>query len=434
MKTQKTRLLLLIVLLLSSCYQAAPLPQITPTSVPATSTILPTTEPEPLPSATPVIEPTNTSLPAPTLPPDPTELAISPPGIILFIGDGMGAAHRQAAAWLTAGAEGSLVMDSLSTHGLAQTASADDPITDSAAGATAMATGHLTNNEYLGVDPDGNRLETILEMAKAQGWSVGLITTVPLAHATPAAFAVHHPDRNDYPEIAELIIAAQIDVLLGGGEDDFHAFDQAGCFPGGGHQPQDNDLVQIAAADGYTTICSREELLNLNTTGNIRLLGLFAAEEMQAPFQPSLAEMTQTALAILSQDPDGFFLMVEAGQIDWAAHDNRAKSTIQHTVDLDTAVTYGRIFALGRPETLLIVAADHETGGMSLNLDGNGSSQQDGPYHMPDGTPFWVDWQTRRHTGDAIPVTAEGPYAELLAGEYHLTRLFEVMRMVVEGE
>ncbi len=123
--------------------------------------------------------------------------------------------------------------------------------------------------------------------------------------------------------------------------------------------------------------------------------------------------------------------MVEAGQIDWAGHELDAENAMHFTVGLDTAVTMARIFTLERENTLLIVTADHETGGMSVNLDGSGSWRQDGPFTMPDGTSFWVDWQGTSHTSANTPVTAQGPHAEMLAGEYHLTHLYETMLVML---
>jgi alkaline phosphatase len=218
-----------------------------------------------------------------------------------------------------------------------------------------------------------------------------------------------------------------IDVLLGGGEDDFHSRDNGGCFPGRGEQPVGMDLISGASENGYMVVCSEEALMRIDTTQTDKLVGLFGAEEIIAPFSPSLVEMTRVAVEILSRDPDGFFLMVEAGQIDWAGHDNRAEEAMEFTLGLDNAVFFAQIFALENPNTLIIVAADHETGGMQPNTDGAGSFRQDGPFSMPDGNAFWVDWETTSHTGVKIPVTAQGPYAENLVGEYPLTKIFETM-------
>jgi alkaline phosphatase len=347
----------------------------------------------------------------------------------------MGAVHRQAARWLVQGEGGTLAMDSLAVHGLAQTRPYGGTITDSAAAGTAMAAGIQTYNRVVGMDPQGNPVTTILEMAEEQGWATGLITTVPMTHATPAVFAAHVYDRGQQQEIARQMIAAGVDVLLGGGEDDFFSQDENGCYPGSGNLPSGSGLVGPAISSGYSYLCTREELLALNPAPGTKLLGLFAAKELPTSSAPTLAEMTQAAISVLSQDPDGFFLMVEAGQIDWAAHEFRSEDAMQFTVGLDTAVTMALIFTLEHENTLLIVAADHETGGMTLNKDGTGSFRQDGPFQMPDGTDFWVDWTTSSHTDASIPVTSQGPYSEMLAGEYHLTRIFEAMvAMLGAGE
>ena len=420
--------ILLILISVPACAPPAAIPTAIPTGIaPAllepTSTIFPTVaNPLPTPETTPT-SPLSTA----TLPLILTQSPSSPPAIILFIGDGMGTVHRKAAAWLVSGEGGLLMMDNMPVHGLAHTASANDQTTDSAAAATAMATGFLTNNRYLGVGPEQNTLTTILELAQVSGWSVGLVTTVQLAHATPAAFASHYPDRSNYTEIARQMMAHQVDVLLGGGEDDFYSTEERGCYPGNGRQNRDNDLVELAVGWGYSYVCTAEELQALDLSQTEHLLGLFGGDQILPPFSPTLAQMTQAAISVLSQDPDGFFLMVEAGQIDWAAHENEAEATMQNTVGLDSAVVTAQVFALGNPNTLIIVTADHETGGMRLNRDGEGSYRQDGPFLMPDGSNFWVDWMITGHTPDPVPVSAQGPYSEMLSGEYPLTRIFEAM-------
>jgi alkaline phosphatase len=164
------------------------------------------------------------------------------------------------------------------------------------------------------------------------------------------------------------------------------------------------------------------------------LIGFFEDDEMEMPFNPTLADMTRVAIEVLSQDPDGFFLMVEGGQIDWEAEDNHALETMQLTVGLNAAVTMAQVYAVGEPNTLIIVTADHESGGMSLNLDCAGSFKQDGPFYMPDGTEFCVDWETGGHTGVDVPVTAQGPWSWMLYGEYPNTWVYRVMYAALIGE
>lgn len=431
---RKILVILVAVLLLAGCAPQA----VAPTSE-NLSPVLPTN----LPTATVLILPTETnaslateeseSTPiTPTQQPTIITEPVNSPGIILFIGDGMGTTHRQAATWLAVGEQGVLAMDAMPVRGSAITSSADHKITDSAAAATAIATGQLTNNHFLGVDPDENLLVSILELAQNQGWSVGLVTTTQLTHATPAAFAVHYPDRTANLEIARQIMNNGVDVLLGGGEDDFFSQNETGCFEGNGKQPEGLDLVAQAVEAGYSYVCSGDQLDSLDTAHTDKVLGLFAAEGMVGPYNPNLTAMTRTALEILSRDPDGFFLMVEGGQIDWAAHEHDAETDMVNTLGLDSAVSLAEMFALDHPDTLIIVTADHETGGMSLNKDGRGSIRQDGPFRMPDDQQFWVDWAlSSSHTSQPVTVTAQGPYSENLSGEYPLTKIFETMTLML---
>ncbi len=347
--------------------------------------------------------------------------------IILFIGDGMGNAHRLAARWVSVGETGMLSMDNMSTNSWAQTGSADDPVTDSAAAATAMSTGVKTNNGVIGMDADLNIVFTILEEAKSRGKKVGLVTTTQVTHATPAAFAAHKRNRNLMTDIAEQILDAEVDVILGGGEDEFLPTTQIGCFPEAGERNDGRNLIDEATALGYTYVCEPADFSAVDAVSTFRLLGLFADEGMTRPFTPSLAEMTQKAIDILSKSSKGFFLMVEGGQIDWASHSNDADNAISDTIELDKAVKVAKDFVLVDNDTLVIVTADHETGGMSVSLSSRGASAEDGPFGMPTGTEFYVNWSTTSHTASDVPVTALGPSSDMLTGTYENTYIFDVM-------
>jgi len=354
-----------------------------------------------------------------------------PQNIVLFIGDGMGAAHRMAAQWASVGRDGRLAMDNMPHAGTVRTRSADSPVTDSAAAATAMATGAKTNNGTIAMDAALTPLETILETARRRGKSVGLVTTTPIAHATPAAFAAHVASRNEMSNIAAQMASAGVDVLLGGGENAFLPHDQSGCYPGMGDRTDGRQLIEEMAASGYTFVCRAEELKAVDTATTPKLLGLFADDGMVRPFAPTLAELTATALAILSRDKDGFFLLVEGGQIDWAAHQNDAAHVIADVLGLNDAVQVAQRFAASRPSTLIIIVADHETGGMQISpTAGRGDSQ--GPFDMPDGGRFFVRWTTTDHTGQNVPVTAQGPYAARFDGEMDNTDIYHAMRSAME--
>jgi alkaline phosphatase len=347
--------------------------------------------------------------------------------IILFIGDGMGNAHRLAARWATVGETGMSSMDDMSANGWAQTGSADDPVTDSAAAATAMSTGVKTNNGVIGMDADLNIVFTILEEAKSRGKMVGLVTTTQVTHATPAAFAAHIRNRNLMTDIAEQILDAEVDVILGGGEDEFLPSTEIGCFPEAGERNDGRNLIDEATALGYTYVCEPADFSAVDAVSTFRLLGLFADEGMTRPFSPSLAEMTQKAIDILSKSAKGFFLMVEGGQIDWASHSNDADNAISDTIELDKAVKVAKDYVLVDNDTLVIVTADHETGGMSVSLSSRGAPAEDGPFGMPAGKEFYVNWSTTSHTASDVPVTALGPSSDMLTGIYENTYIFDVM-------
>ncbi|TAK13398.1 MAG: alkaline phosphatase [Anaerolineae bacterium] len=354
-------------------------------------------------------------------------------GIILFIGDGLGEYHRLGAQWLAQGQAAPLAMDSLPIRGYQTTAAADRAVTDSAAAATAIATGVTTNYTALGVDVNNVPLSTILEQAQELGWAVGLVTNDRLAGATPGAFAAHVPNREMYLEIARQMLGHEIDVLLGGGEDDFTLGTDDGCGDQPGHRG-DASLVQNAIDSGYTFVCTAAELAAVDTAATDKLLGLFADDVMTAPTDPPLAEMTRVAIEILSRDPNGFFLMVENAHVDHFSHDMMAAEALRAVLELNAAVVQAQVYALGAPDTLIMVTGDHETGGMSLNLDGARLGINQDALAMPDGTAFYVNWAGGSHTGVHIPVTAQGPYSDRLTGEYPNTWLYDVMRAAMLGE
>lgn len=378
--------------------------------------------------------------------------------IILLIGDGMGAAHREATRLSSVGLEGDLAMDELPYSGLSRTASADleDFVTDSAAGGVALASGVKTYNGAVGVDAEGGRVPTILEQAEEAGKSTGLVTTSQVTDATPAAFAAHVPERVDQSEIArQYVDESQPDVILGGGEDYWYPEGDPGAYP---NNPADNPsedleeeskgsegaLVDRAERSGYTYVADADEL---ERAEGPKLLGLFANEEMFQPgsedeggvYDPAipLPEMTRKAIETLSENEEGFFLLVEEEAVDEMSHKNNAELMLEAGRQLDGAVEVARAYAEDHPNTLLIVAADHETGGLALEGGGelNASSGEDGLFRIA-GTPqrFSLDWTTRAHTSVPVPITAEGPEAEGLGGVYENTHVYEVMKKALLGE
>jgi alkaline phosphatase len=387
--------------------------------------------------ATPTANPTATI--QPTLTPEPTATKVPlerPPSlegsrvsnVILFIGDGMGENHRLAATWISQGQDGLLAMDQMDNGGWSMTNTAWDQVTDSAAGATAIATGVKTANHRIGIDPRGRELTTILEQVIELGMATGLVTTVQMSHATPAAFASHVQSRDEVFEISRQMMAVGINVLLGGGENDFLPEGNEGCHPDPGKRKDGRNLIEEAVDIGYRFVCTAEELSLVDPTTTTHLLGLFSDEEMLREFNPSLSEMTEMAISILRQDPDGFFLMVEGGQIDWASHGWNAVDAMGDTLGLDEAVGVALEFVRTDPSTLIIVTADHETGGMKLKIRPEGSTGGRDEYEMPDGSVFKVSWSTSSHTDADVPTTGMGPGAELLEASFENTHIYEVMR------
>ncbi|UTR13583.1 alkaline phosphatase [Salipaludibacillus sp. LMS25] len=280
--------------------------------------------------------------------------------VILFIADGYSAGYNVNYRHYKEG--GDPVWDSFLT-GMMTTHSANNRITDSAAAGTAMATGMKTKNGFVGLNENGEKVQTILEAAHEAGKATGLVATSTITHATPAAFASHVDSRNNQTEIArQYMDNGTVDVLLGGGKDYFLPESE------GGHQDT-RHLLKEAKTKGYEIIENREELLSSNSK---HILGLFANDSMAPDLhreeteQPSLADMTSSAIETLSQNEDGFFLMVEGSQIDWAGHANDAAWAMSDTAAFEEAVIEALAFAEEDEQTLVIVTSDHDTGGMTL--------------------------------------------------------------------
>ena len=317
--------------------------------------------------------------------------------VILMIGDGMGLAHINAARLTVLEKNKTFTIDTLPVTGLVKTSASNHLITDSAAAATALATGHKTRNKRIGMSPFGRPLKNILEAAKEKNMSTGLIATSSITHATTAAFAAHVEHRKQQSLIAEQILDSQIDILLGGGKGFFIPKSTKESL-----RDDEQDLIEKARSKGYTLLESRDELLS-NTDDKV--LGLFAREGLKfTKNEPSLAEITKSALERVSSNPAGFFLVIEGSQIDWAAHHKDAEETIRQTVLFDEAVAVALEFAKKDRETLLLVTADHETGGMAIN-EGN-----------LDGSDLQIEWTTKHHTAIDVPIFAYGPQATDFTG------------------
>lgn len=344
--------------------------------------------------------------------------------VILVIGDGMGEAQRRAASLYTTGTNRSLAMDNLEVLGLSRTDNAQGKVTDSAAGGTALSTGVRTNNGYLGLDTNQKPLTTIAEEARAAGKSIGLVTNVSIAHATPASFAVHIVSRDQYEDIAAAMLEQDFQVFLGGGYKHLTK------------RTDGRDLWQEATARGFTTIRTAEEAQAVAAlpAGQIpgRLLGAFAPDGMNRPYSPDLTTMAKAALKVLKTDADGYFLMIEAGQIDWAGHNNESLNNLKDVLEMDALVAWLKANELDG-NTLLITTADHETGGLHAWDQGVGLRGEKPALATETGkVHLW--WTSKDHTGRPVPITAAGPGAAALEGMMDNTRIHQVMKQVLLGK
>ena len=323
-----------------------------------------------------------------------------PRNVVLVIGDGMGLST------LTAGlvsAGGRLAIEGFPVVGLARTSSADNLVTDSAAAATAIACGVKTRNGAVGVDPDGCPVPSLLQLARARFLKTGVVVTSSLTDATPAAFLAHQPSRKLQEEIAAEIAASDADLLVGGGR----------CFFTS--RPDRRYLLGELAARGYAVV---EDPAKLEGAPPGKLAAFLAEEDLPRITKGRgavLPTATAVALGRLPGDP-GFFLLVEASQIDSAAHDNDARGATAEVVDLDRTIRRVLEFAAQDGETLVVLTADHETGGLAL-LGGS-----------------IADWNVEAsfagkvHSGTMVPVFAYGPGAGAFAGVYENTAIFAKVR------
>jgi len=456
--------------------------------------------------------------------------AIKAKSVILLIGDGMGPVEVKAASVFLYGADRRMAMQKMPVQALVKTRSVDSDVTDSAAAATAMATGKKTNNGMVSMLPDGGGLGTILEVSRDAGKLTGLVATSSITHATPACFASHANSRATEYSIASQMLSNHVNVMLGGGKKFFLArtgeifvnadilgdqeakllevggqvtatywvtvektftapagsinasvwawrgegevdgfvddlklaekggksganllvnpgFEQGGLkgwndwkntkvVPDGGSQAVEVgakggfeqkvrlvpgreyvvsfrartadpylkeervDLWDLAAKE-YTLLDKKEQLKGAKGS---HVLGLFEPGPMEnKPDEPSLEAMTSKAIQLLSQGPNGFFLVVEGSQIDWANHGNDPKYFLQQMASFDETVMAVREYAKTHPDVLVVVTADHETGGMAL-----------------EGKPgnWEIKYSSKGHTGVDVPLFAQGPGSELFKSNW----------------
>jgi alkaline phosphatase len=326
----------------------------------------------------------------------------TPKNIILLIGDGMGLTQASIPFYYQ---ETPSSFTRFRHIGLHQNTPTSHRVTDSAAGATSFASGIKTYNGAIGVDKDTMPVPTILEMLAAQGKSTGLVATSSIQHATPAAFYAHTASRRSYEEIARQLVYSPVNFFIGGG---LKFFNQ--------RSDQINYLDSLTHY-GFHVDTSRLTTSSLDINKKYGFLlapdGMPKMQEGRGDFLPKASKM---AMDFLSKDDDGFFLMIEGSQIDWGGHSNDADYVIQETLDFDATLGEVLDFAEKDGNTLVVVTADHETGGLSLSaatIFGQG-----------DYAKITPTFSTGNHSATLIPVFAYGPGADQFIGIYQNSDIF----------
>ncbi|RCW60323.1 alkaline phosphatase [Halanaerobium sp. ST460_2HS_T2] len=280
--------------------------------------------------------------------------------IILMIGDGMGIGQMDMTRYMAGDKDYKLEMMKMPNVGLMMTSSTEG-VTDSAAAGTAMATGNKVYNGAVAMNKNGAELDSVLDFAEVRNKATGIISTNMVTDATPATFAASVKDRGMGGEIAKQILDNDVDVVLGGGREDFMK-EEAG-----------EDLIAKAKKMGYQYVTDKEQLKRVMPM-NGKVLGLFNDSYMNYikdrddldSKEPSLLEMTTKAIDVLSEDEDGFFLMAEGARIDHAAHAADVPGVVAETLDFDASIKYAVDWARENGNTMVVVVADHETLGFSV--------------------------------------------------------------------
>jgi alkaline phosphatase len=331
-----------------------------------------------------------------------------PKNVIFLIGDGMGLPQITGAMYMN---NNQTVFERFKNIGFHKSHSSDNLVTDSAAGATAFASGVKTYNGALGVDAQKKSVPTLLEMAEHKNMATGMVVTSSITHATPAAFISHVTGREKIEDIALSFLNTPIDIFIGGGRDAFT------------NRADGRDLVsELKAKDYIITDIGRTPIadLDIDTKKNI---GYFTAND--EPLRVTEGRDYEVPASVKAIDfldhrsDSGFFLMIEGSQIDWGGHDNNAEYVVSELHEFEKVVAAALDFAEKDKSTLVIVTADHETGGFAVNP---GSRLN----HIE------VAFTTKSHTALMIPVFAAGPGSELFRGIYENTEIFYKIKSLLD--
>ena len=346
--------------------------------------------------------------------------------IILLISDGMSLSQVSSYRLMKGGPNERISVDKFPISGIVLTHSEDAIVTDSASSATAFSTGKKTNNGALGLDADNKVLENFTEIINRYGYVSSLISTSEITHATPAAYASHIDLRWKTDEISLQMMDSDVMTILGGGRHFFLPEDM------GGKRSDDLNLLEKVKSS-HTVLTKKSELESFNYSNKGKVVGLFADEalrDIDTPenhsFEPTSSEMLDFAINRSEQfnknGCTGFFVMVEGSQVDWAGHANDINYLKREMKDFDEAVNTAMDYASNNQETLVIVTADHETGGLLIE-----------PATPTDYTAPEVKFSFNTgigygsHTGVPVPVYAYGPGSENFTGTLDNTDIFFAM-------
>ena len=320
--------------------------------------------------------------------------AKAPVNVIFMVGDGMGLAQI---ALAIEHAQDNLVFGQCKYIGFSKTSAVGDYITDSAAGATAFSTGHKTKNKAVAVDSLGKKLPTILELAFQNNWATGLVATSSLTHATPACYFAHQSTRYMHKAIANDFYNSGVDIAIGGGKPYFNL-----------------DSLNMY---GYQVASGLDAIKNMKST---KWVG-FYNDSIHPPAMPErgtfLPLATEKILNDLKSTKKPFFVMIEGSQIDWGGHANNEQYVVNELLDFNAAIKKALQFLAQNPNTLIVVTADHETGGLTLLDNANNKMK--------------THFSTKDHSGIMVPVFAFGKGAEQFTGIYENTQLFYKLKAVM---
>jgi alkaline phosphatase len=324
-----------------------------------------------------------------------------PKNIIFIVGDGMGLGQITASMYAQ---RNKTVFDRFPVTGLMTTHSSNHLITDSGAGATAFSCGCKTFNGAIGVNAKKKPCPTLLETADSLGMSTGIVVTCSITHATPASFYAHVSERSNMEDIAVWLVQNRIDFLIGGGGKYFNK-----------RTKDKRNLVQEMEKTGYQISTNRYDSVPKIPAADRPFFWITSNEEPPSALKGRtfLPEMTQEGIPFIQKRDNnrGFFMVVEGSQIDWAGHSNDKLTLIAEMADFEMAVSHALDFAKKDGKTLVVVTADHETGGMAI-IQGSNLDSLD------------LKFTSKGHTASTIPVFAYGPGADFFNGVYDNTDIF----------